>query len=90
MKPIVAGLFVIACCVRTASGAYILDGNRSAVGAYAYLDEYTTDFSPPPANTAFHGDVRKQICGFHDGALMDAVGESLGCSVGFPHNSRDT
>jgi len=90
MRRLLAGLFVIACCGRIASGAYILDGSRSAVGAYAYLDEYTTDFSPPPAKTAFDGDVGKRICSFRDGALTDATGKSLGRSVGFPHNSRDT
>ena len=35
MRPLLAGSLLIACCERIASGAYILNGQRSAVGAYA-------------------------------------------------------
>jgi hypothetical protein len=82
--------FLLLGIVRSARPAYDLNAARSAIGAYAYLDEYSTDFCPPPAGTGFDGDVGKAVRSFADGALTDAVGPSPGRSVGFPHNSRDT
>lgn len=53
---LLVGLCRAAGTIQTAHGAYILDDKRSLVGAYAYLDEYTTDFSPLPRDTGFDGD----------------------------------
>ncbi|MBI3921355.1 MAG: beta-galactosidase [Armatimonadetes bacterium] len=71
----------LALCCLFAGGlhveaAYILNGQRSTVGQYAYD-------APLPADSPFGGDAGKGLVSFEEGALMDAQGVSLGQSMGF-------
>ena len=79
---ILAVVLIVSMGTRSSRASYILDGEPSTVGIYAYE-------VPPPAGTPFVGDVGKRFLSFAEGALMDAQGESLGQNIGFLANERD-
>jgi len=57
-----------------ANAGYVLNGNGSVIGAYAY--------DVPPSVTMF-GDLGQQFLPFASGALTDGNGDNLGQSIGY-------